>query len=172
LAHGVPDPTLFRREAIFPTATRESTMKIRQIIALIFIVATVPALAADPNYYKLADLLATKSVKENLNPDVSLYLATQPKPDFAELSRPEIYTRSAISLSPFGGSRRHCVEAFERALSAMIRDASNKGYDAIIELQPAVAGQPSSDPEGFGCTPGYKTTEVSLTGTFAMSAVA
>ena len=85
------------------------------------------------------------------------------------MARPDVYTRSSISLSPFGGSARHCVEAFEKALAAMIDGARTRGYDASVELRTFQNGTPTDDPTVLACKPGYKTTEVSLAGTFAMT---
>jgi len=123
-------------------------------------------------HFTYAELLSSRSVKATLDPTVTLYWAAQPTPDFQEVTRPMIYARSGLSMSPFGGSARHCVEGFERALAAMIGDAGSRGYDAIIHLQVVRNGQPSDDPAGFDCKPGYKLTSVALSGTFAMSPLA
>ncbi len=132
----------------------------------------LPAPAASGSYFKFKELLASESVREFQDPGIQLYWSDTPTPAFAEVARPDTYTRSSISLSPFGGSARHCVDAFERALKATIEDAARRGYDAVTQLRVVVDGQPSSDIDGFNCKPGYKTTEVALMSTFAMSAEA
>jgi len=147
-------------------------MKSKRLIALSLASFPFVAFAADPIYFRLSELLASESVKDFSKPEVTLHLTARVTGTFVEPSRPETYTRSALSLSPFGGSKRHCVEAFEKSLKAMIEDAVARGYDAIIDIRAAVDGKPSTDPEGFSCKPGYKTTEVALVSTFAMTEAA
>lgn len=146
-------------------------MKKHILITLIFASLWTSAHAAESRFV-LNELLASESVKVFLDPDVKLYWGTQPTPSFPEVARPDVYTRSSISLSPFGGSKRHCVEAFEKSLKALIDDARARGYDSVINIQPVRDGRPSDDPAGFDCKPGYKTTEVSLRGSFAMTPAA
>jgi len=148
-------------------------MRKGNLLALVLISLTVSVHAAEGSYFKFSDLLESESVKEDvLDPTVKLYWGTQPTPDFAEVARPDTYTRSSISLSPFGGSRKHCVEAFEKALQGMIADARARGYDAVVNVRAARDGKPTDDPAGFNCKPGYKTTEVPLIGAFAMTSAA
>ena len=78
-------------------------------------------------YFKFSELLESDATKDILDPEVKLYFGTQPVLDFAEVARPDSYTRSSISISPLGGSRRHCVEAFQKSLAAMIGDARARG---------------------------------------------
>ena len=144
-------------------------MRRGHLVALVLAFLTLSAHAADGTFFKFGELLESDSAKGLMDPAVKLYWAGQPTPDFAEMARPDTYTRSSISLSPFGGSKRHCVEAFEKALRDMISDAHVRGYDAIIDVQAARDGKPADDPAGFHCKPGYKTTEVTLIGTFAMT---
>jgi len=124
---------------------------------------------ATTEHFVYSELLSSRSVKASLDPTVKLYWAAQPSPTFQEVTRPVIYARSGLSMSPLGGSGRHCIEGFERALAAMIQSARVHGYDAIINLHAVQEGKPSDDPAGFECKPGYKLTQVSLTGSFAMS---
>jgi uncharacterized protein YbjQ (UPF0145 family) len=147
-------------------------MQIRYLLAPLLATLTLSCAHAADTYFVLSELLSSGSVKEMMEPDVKLYWGAQATPEFAEVARPDTYTRSSISLSPFGGSKRHCVDAFERALKAIISDARSRGYDAIIKLQTVRDGKPAGDEAGFNCKPGYKTTEVSLMGAFAMSAAA
>ena len=127
------------------------------------------AQAADPEYFNYRDLLATRSVKSFTNPAVKIYLANDAKPKFAEKTRPDTYTGTGISISPFGGSRRHCVEAFENALRSMISDAATKGFDAIIDLRALAGDDPEPDPNRFTCQPAYKVTIVTLHATFGLT---
>jgi uncharacterized protein YbjQ (UPF0145 family) len=146
-------------------------MRISTLLAPLITCLTISAHAADTRFV-LSELLATDNLKELLDADMKLYWGTQPVPEFSEVAPPDTYTRSSISLSPFGGSKRHCVDAFQGALKAMVKEARSRGYDAIINIRPVVDGKPSDDATGFNCKPGYKTTEVPLMGTFAMSAAA
>ena len=141
-------------------------------LALLLGALALSAQAADPIYFKLDELRASPEVKAIEQPPMLVYWGTQPATEFAEYSRIQTYTRSGISLSPFGGSARHCVEAFVKTLRDMVADAKERGYDAVLDLRVVKDGKPVEDPKGFYCTPGYKTTEVSLRGQFAMTAEA
>lgn len=148
-------------------------MQRSHLLAVVLSALTISAQAADPTYFRFSELLESGSAKDLLDdPSVKLYWGGQPTPDFAEVARPDTYTRSSISISPFGGSRRHCVEAFEKALNAMVAEARARGYDAVIDIRAARDGKPSDDPAGFSCKPGYKTTEVPMIGAFAMTSAA
>lgn len=135
--------------------------------SLLLISTSAPA--ADTEYYKVSDLLKSDIAREILAAPVSLYWDGQPTPTFAEVAAPDTYSRVSISASPFGGSRRHCIEAFEKALQAMVSDATSRGYDAIIGMRPLVEGIPAESADGFNCKPGYKITKVGLIGSFAVS---
>jgi uncharacterized protein YbjQ (UPF0145 family) len=151
---------------------RTVRMQGSHLLAVVLSALTISAQAADPTYFRFSELLESGSAKDLLDPSVKLYWGAQPTPDFAEVARPDTYTRSSISISPFGGSKRHCVEAFEKALNAMIGDARARGYDAVIDIRAVRDGKPSDDPAGFNCKPGYKTTEVPMMGSFAMTSAA
>lgn len=144
----------------------------RHMLAFVIACLTISAHAADATYFRLSELLASPSVKEFQDPKVKLYWGTQPTPAFREVARPDVYAKSGISLSFSGGSAEHCVEAFEKTLKAMIDDARTRGYDAIINIRVAHDGKPSDDLTGFSCTPGFKTTEVPLISSFAMTSAA
>jgi uncharacterized protein YbjQ (UPF0145 family) len=143
----------------------------RLIFASLLACFTLCAQAAD-TFFAYSELLSSSNVKEFIKPDVKLYWGSEASPEFAEVARPDTYTRISVSLSPFGGSKRHCVDAFEKALKATIDDAASRGYDAVINIRPVVDGKPSDDPKGFNCNPGYKTTNVSLMSSFAMTGAA
>jgi hypothetical protein len=85
---------------------------------------------------------------------------------------PDIYTSTSISLCPFGGSRRHCLDALQKSLMSLADDAKLRGHDAVVDIRPAVDAKPSSDAAGFKCKPGCKVTTVSVSGAFAMSEAA
>jgi uncharacterized protein YbjQ (UPF0145 family) len=146
-------------------------MRIPALLSLLLIAASA-AHSAQPSYFKLSELRRSETAKEQANRSVKLFWGDEKAPEFAEMAPPDTYTRSSISLSPFGGSQRHCVDGFEMALTALVDDALARGYDAIINIRPAMDGKPSADATGFYCKPGYKTTEVSLSGTFAMTQAA
>lgn len=147
-------------------------MQKNKLFALVFTSLTISAYAAEGSYFKFSDLLKAESAEELMDPAIKLYWAGQPTPDFAEVARPDVYTRSSISIGPFGGAKRHCIESFEKALGAMIEDARARGYDAITNIRAVRDEKPSEDTEGFNCNPGYKTTEVPLIASFAMTAAA
>jgi uncharacterized protein YbjQ (UPF0145 family) len=142
------------------------------LLATLLATLALAARADDGYTFKLAELLQSDDVKELLDPPIQLFRSDQPTPAFAEVTRVNTYTRSGVSLSLFGGSRRHCVEAFQNALKAMILDARTRGYDAIIELHVRKSDNATGDAAGFRCKPGYKSTEVPVAGKFAMSAEA
>jgi len=131
--------------------------------------ATSTAFAAEPEFFRISELLQSETSKETLAAPVKLYWGAQPTPGFVEVADEDTYMRWSKSGSPFGGSRRHCVDAFEQALQAMVKDAVARGYDAIIGMKVTAADKPSTDPDGFFCKPGYRTTEIWLTGSFAMT---
>ncbi|MGH7604678.1 MAG: hypothetical protein ACRENK_11870 [Gemmatimonadaceae bacterium] len=139
------------------------------LLAFLLAALALQAHAADPIWFKLDELRASSDVREIEQPPMAVYWGTKPATEFAEYSRIETYTRSGVSLSPFGGSARHCVEAFVKTLRSMVSDARARGYDAVLDLRVVKDGKPVQDPTGFYCTPGYKTTEVTLRGQFAMT---
>ena len=127
------------------------------------------AQAADPEHFNYRDLLATRSVKAVTNPAVKIYLANDAKPEIAEKAKPDTFTGIGISINPFGGSRRHCAEAFENAVLSMISDAATKGFDAVINFQAVVGDNVEPSPDGFTCQPAYKVTIVTLHATFGLT---
>ena len=143
-----------------------------QYLPILLLLAASTAHSADPTYFKLDTLRQADTVKELASGSVKLYWGDEKTPAFAEVAPPDVYTSPSISLSPFGGSLRHCVDAFERALKSLVDDAQARGYDAVIHIRPVMGDKPSTDAQGFYCKPGYKTTEVPLSGTFAMTQAA
>lgn len=118
---------------------------------------------------EVQQLLTSESAREVLKQGVTTYWSGQTPPTFKQYSLPETYTATSFSPSPFGGSRRHCVDAFENALRSLIEDAKYRGFDAIVDIRPVVNGAPVANTKVFNCKPGYKITSVSLMGTLAMS---
>jgi len=114
-------------------------------------------------------LLSSDAAREVLKQGVTAYGIGQAPPSFRQYSLPETYTATSFSASPFGGSRRHCIDAFENTLRSLIDDAKSRGFDAIVDIRPVVDGAPAADAKAFTCKPGYKITSVSLMGTLAMS---
>jgi len=108
-----------------------------------------------------------------MDPAVKLYWGNEAAPTFQEVAHPDSNTGVSISGGLFsGGSKEHCVEAFENALSAMIGNARSAGYDAVVNIRVARDKKPVADASGFNCTPGYRTTEVRLWSSFAMTSAA
>jgi uncharacterized protein YbjQ (UPF0145 family) len=149
----------------FPSFARQGGWLLAAAIAL----TSATSFAAESEFFRISELLQSETAKETLAAPVVLYWGAQPTPRFAEVADEDSYVRWSTSRSPFGGSRRHCVDAFEQALRAMVGDAISRGYDAIIGITAASDARPSSDPGGFYCKPGYRSTEVRLTGSFAMT---
>lgn len=146
-------------------------MKKINLLAVLLASMAISAHAAEGEYYKYSDLLSSEAARK-LDPAVKLYWGAEPAPAFAEVARPDSYTRVSLSMSFLGGSSRHCVQAFEKTLTAMVDDARRRGYDAVTNIRVMHDGKPSDDPLGFTCKPGYKVTDVTLNGTFAMTPAA
>lgn len=127
------------------------------------------AFAGDVEYLKLDELLRSEDVQEILQAPVTLYWGDQPTPAFVEMAAMDTHSRTSISRSPFGGSRRHCVEAFEMALKATVDDAVKAGYDSIVGIRIFVEGKRAESPVGFYCKPGYKTTTIMLESAYALT---
>lgn len=147
---------------------RQRARPLQMLAAGLAFLATA-ACGADSVLLKVSELLESPTAREILEKPVSLYWGTQATPEFAEVARGDNYTRWSISRNPFGGSAKHCVDAFEQALRALVNDAADRGYDAVIGLKAQSDSKTADDPDAFYCKPGYRSTEVSLTGAFAMT---
>lgn len=143
-----------------------------RLVAAGLILASSLVQAADPVYFQFRELLAEKVVRAELDPKVRIYLGTEASPVIVESAGPDTYTGPGIAISPFGGSRRHCVEAFANAIRSMVTDAVAGGYDSILNLRAMDGDNPSQDANGFSCTPAYKVTIVSLHSTLGVTAAA
>jgi uncharacterized protein YbjQ (UPF0145 family) len=141
----------------------------KSLIALILFCAAVSAHAARTYYFSFNQLIRGQINTDILDPTIKLYWGDDATPAFAEIARPDIYTRSGYSTTLFGGNKSHCIEGFENALADMITDARKRGYDAIINIRFTVDGKPSDDTSGFSCKPGFKTTEIPLISRFALT---
>lgn len=141
-----------------------------RLLAAGLILASSLAQAADPIYFQFRDLLADKAIRSVLDPRIRIYLANDASPTIVESAAPDTYTGTGISINPFGGSKRHCVEAFANAIRSMVNDAVAGGYDSILNLRAMDGDTPSRDPNGFSCTPAYKVTVLSLHSTFGATA--
>ena len=144
----------------------------RHLLVLFLTSLALSANAAESFYLKFSDLLQSDSARKLMDPAVKLYWGDQAAPHLQEIARPDINTGSSISGGLSGGTKKHCVEAFEEALNAMISNARSGGYDAVINIRVARGKKPVDDPLGFNCTPGFRTTEVPLWSSFAMTPVA
>lgn len=151
---------------------RRSRVRPLQLLAAGLALLANSACGADSVLLKISDLLKSATAREILERPVTLYWGPQAMPEFAEVARGDNYTRWSISRNPFGGSATHCVDAFEQALRALVNDAADRGYDAVIGLKAQSDSKTSDDPDAFYCKPGYRSTEVSLTGSFAMTKAA
>lgn len=146
--------------------------RVRRTIGMLFGIASLGPLAAfagDVEYLRLDELLRSEDVQEILQAPVTLYWGDQRTPEFVEKAAVDTHSRTSISRSPFGGSRRHCVEAFEMALKATVDDAIKAGYDSIAGIRIFVEGKAAESAAGFYCKPGYKTTTVLLESAYALT---
>lgn len=134
-----------------------------------FVAATA---TAGEEHFDVKQELASTYLRDWLGTDVSLYLAEAPTPEFAEVGRTETYLGWSLSPSPFGGGRRHCLDAFRKAMKSIVDAAVAHGYDAVVNIRAIPESGPSKDPASFKCTPGYKVTSVSVSGSLAMSVAA
>lgn len=141
-----------------------------RLLATGLILASSLAQAADPIYFQFRELLADKAIRSVLDPRIKIYLANDASPTIVESSVPDTYSGMGMSISPFGGSRRHCVEAFTNAITYMVNDAVAGGYDSILDLRAMAGDNPSQDANGFSCAPAYKVTTLSLHSTFGATA--
>ena len=138
----------------------------RFLLAVLLVALSASARA---DYFAIRDLAKSDNVKSLLERSIELHWAGEPAPPLARRSLVTEYTRVGISLSPFGGSSRHCVEAFEKALAAIYDDAQQHGFDTIVDVRPVVDGKPLPNADGFNCKPGYKVTTVTLQAGLGMS---
>ena len=102
-----------------------------------------------------------------------MYWGDEAPPTFHEVARRDVNTGISLSGKVFSrGTQEHCIAAFENALASMVRDARAAGYDAVIDIRVGQGRTPATESTGFHCTPGYRTTDVRLWSTFAMTAAA
>lgn len=151
-----------------PSRLRPASKPLHLLAAAIAFLTT-SAFAADSVLLRVSDLLKSPTAREIQAQPVTLYWGNQPTQKLGEVARMDNYTRWSISRNPFGGSEKHCVDAFEQALRSMVNDAVERGYDAIVGLRAQSDSKTTGDPDTFYCKPGYRSTEVSLTGAFAMT---
>lgn len=148
---------------------RRRSMRTFCILALVLSMTPAATLARELEYFRLSELLQSDEAREALKAPVALYWYDQAAPEFVEKTEPDRHSGTAISGSPFGGSRRHCVEAFDLALKAMVDDAVRLGYDAIAGIRVVIDGKPVEDPAGFHCMPGHKVTTIRLEASFLLT---
>jgi hypothetical protein len=155
------------------TSTPMPANTIRYILASIaWLLIGTPAQAEDPIYFRFRQLFTERSIKNILDPKVNIYLSGDTKPTMLESATPEPYYGMSLQPGWIGGSRSNCVEAFEVALTSMLKEAVTGGFDSILDLRIMEDDVPSSDPEGFKCKPAYKVTSLSLHATFGSTAEA
>lgn len=146
-------------------------MKIKTVITA-YLISLAITVQAGEERFDIRKEITSSDFKAQFETEVSLFLSGDKTPKFPEVGRPETYTAVSISLSPFGGSRRHCLDAFQKAVKSMIDTAISHGYDAIFEIKQAESESPKNEPGILKCEPGYKVTTVSISGTMALSASA
>ena len=148
-------------------------MQVRHLFTPILASLAISANAAESFYLKVDDLLQSERAQKFLDPTVKLYWGDAVTPAFHEVARPDRTTGISLSGGLFsGGSKEHCVAAFENALDSMIRSARSGGFDAIVNIRVGQGKDPATDSLGFNCTPGYRTTDVRLWSSFAMTSAA
>lgn len=148
-------------------------MPARHLLILFLTSLTLSATAAESYHLKISDLLQSDAARKYMDPTVKLYWGNEAVPTFQEVARPDVNTGVSLNGGLFsGGTKEHCVAAFENALDAMIRSARDAGYDAVVNIRVARDKNPVADASGFICTPGYRTTEVRLWSSFAMTSAA
>ncbi len=148
-------------------------MRARSVLTLAVASLALSANAAETYYLQTRDLLQSERAKSFLDPAIKLYWGDEPTPTFQEVTRQDINTGISLSGALFsGGSKEHCIAAFENALDTLVKSARNGGFDAVVNIRIGQTRKPTTDFVGFNCTPGYKTTEVRLWGSFAMSPAA
>lgn len=146
-------------------------MSKRANVALLSAFFAVTATAGE-EHFDVKKELASAYLRGWLGTDVSLYVEGEQTPEFVEVGRVETYAGWSLSISPFGGGRRHCLEAFQKAVKSVVDTAVAHGYDAVVNIRAIPESGPSNDPATFKCAPGYKVTTVSVSGSLAMSAAA
>jgi uncharacterized protein YbjQ (UPF0145 family) len=130
---------------------------------------SAPLVQAGEESFELKTELANEYLKDLLDPSIQLFWGGDTLPGAAELTRTDVFTSTSVSLSPFGGGRKHCVDAFQKTLKSLVDTAKAQGYDAVVQIRHVQGGKPSEVVASFKCSPGYKVTTVSLSGAFAMS---
>lgn len=148
-------------------------MHTRSLLALVLTSLALSANAAESFHLKTSDLLQSERAKSFLDPGIKLYWGDEPTPAFQEVTRLDINTGISLSGALFsGGTKEHCIAAFENALDTLVKSARRGGFDAVVNISISQIRKPTTDYTGFNCTPGYKSTEVRLWGSFAMTPAA
>jgi uncharacterized protein YbjQ (UPF0145 family) len=149
------------------------SMQVRYLFALLLSSIAVNANSAETFQLRISDLLQSERAQKFLDPAVKLYWGDEATPALQEIARPDVNTGISLSGGLFSaGSREHCVAAFENALDAMIRSARSAGFDTVVNIRVGQGKKPAIDAQGFNCTPGYRTTDVRLWSSFAMTPAA
>lgn len=148
-------------------------MQARHLLTLFLATLAISANAAETFYLRTSDLLQSERAQKFLDPAVKLYWGDEATPALQEVARPDVNTGISLSGGLFSaGTKEHCVAAFENALDAMIRNARSSGFDVVANIRVGQGRTPAADSAGFNCTPGYRTTDVRLWSSFAMTPAA
>lgn len=148
-------------------------MQARHLLTLFLVPLALSAHAAETFYLRTSDLLQSERAQKFLDPAVKLYWGDEVAPALQEVARPDVNMGISLSVGLFSaGTREHCVAAFENALDAMIRSARSGGFDTVVNIRVGQGRKPATDAAGFACTPGYRTTDVRLWSSFAMTPAA
>lgn len=144
--------------------------------ALILFLASVSLCAGAAQTYPLrpSELLQSQRAQGYLDPAVKLHWGEgKPPGTLHEVARSDVNTGISLSGKLFSaGTQEHCAAAFENALDAMVRSARSAGYDIVFDIRAGQGKTPSKESDLFVCTPGYRTTDVRLWSTFAMTPAA
>lgn len=146
-------------------------MGIRLAVAVLGLAVAMTAQAGE-EIFDVKKELFSDYLRDWLGTEVKLYPANAETPPFVEVTRPDLYTAYSVSPSLFGGGRRHCLDAFQKAAKKLVDHAAAHGYDAVVDIRPESAVGNPADAATLKCTPGYKVTTVSLSASLAMSAAA
>lgn len=145
----------------------------RHLLVLLLGSLALSAQAAETFHFKVAELLLSETARKYMDPAVKLYWGDEAPPALQEIARPDTQTGIGISGSLFsGGTRAHCVEAFENALRILVNSARSGGYDTVLNIRVYGDRKTTPDAATFSCTPGYKSTEVRFMSTYAMTPAA
>lgn len=148
-------------------------MQARPLLTLLLSFLAISANAAETYPLRTSDLLQSERAQKFLDPAIKLYWGDEPTPALQEVTRQDSNTGLSLNGALFSsGNKEHCVAAFENALDTLVKSARSGGFDAVFDIRVGQGRKPTTDFASFNCTPGYKTTDVRLWASFAMTPAA